>query len=108
MSASNKILAYFNKTITATIKILIQNGTGNRVQTTNKMNNNNKWVGNNKFQNWIQRDITGHMGTSSSTATQASLVQLGGKVTIKFQPIKTLWEGTHQIKAVNQINDSAG
>ena len=33
------------------------------------------------FQNWIQMYIAGHMGTGSSTATQAILSKIGGKGT---------------------------
>ena len=56
------------------------------------------------FQNCIQRDISGHLGTSSYTATQESLEKLVGKGTIKIPPIQTLWEGAHKMKTGIQIN----
>ena len=56
------------------------------------------------FQNWIQRDISGRMGTRSSTSTQAILSKIGGKGTRKRPPRQKIWEGAHQTKNGSQVN----
>ena len=57
------------------------------------------------FQNWTQRDIAGHMGTRSSTATYAIISQLGGKVTKKQPPRQKIWEGAYQMRTGSKFND---
>ena len=60
------------------------------------------------FQKWIQRDISGPMGTRSSTVTQASHAQLGGNGNRKCPSRHTLWEVSHQMKYGSQVNYRSG
>ena len=55
------------------------------------------------FQNWIQRDIAGPMGTRSSIATQLILAQLVGNHEAVTK--KNLYKVVHKIRGGRKLND---
>ena len=60
------------------------------------------------YQNWIQRDISGHIGTKLGTVTQAIVAQIVGKGTRKKPPRQTQWEVIHQMIIRSKVNNMSG
>ena len=71
--SSIKTSIYYNKTLEDTNASLIHNGTGNRGRATQTFEEKEEIRSKNVFQNWIQGDIAGHMGTRSYTYTKEIL-----------------------------------
>ena len=59
-------------------------------------------------QNWIQGDIDGTMGTSSSTSTPERNSPIEKRIIRRHLPKLTPWEPVQQMLGGNQVNDMTG